>query len=142
MCATKNEGGLTIWRNAELTASSGTSKRHRCQDRVQYAGSQQCRIHPRHLHPRHKQGAGTGGSKYGEFSEAGTLTPDAAKASPVQGEVAFTRYEQKTEGLSIPQSFCSAKIQPPLHKGAFDYYPVLLEIFPFGSNLGQTDCSG
>ena len=75
MCATKNEGGLIIWQKDEQTAkaASESEKRNRCKDRIQHAGTQQCRIHPCHLHPRHKQGAGTGSSKDGQSAEAVTL---------------------------------------------------------------------
>ncbi len=50
--------------------------RDRCQDRIQYAGPQQRRIHPCHLHPRHEQGAGTGGGKNGKSAETGALSSE------------------------------------------------------------------
>ena len=50
-------------------------ERNRCKDCIQYAGTQQRRIHPRHLHPCHEQGAGAGSGKDGKPAEAGALTP-------------------------------------------------------------------
>ena len=54
-----------------------SAKRNRCQDRIQYAGAQQCRIHSCHLHLCHEQGTGAGGSEDGEPAETGTMSPKA-----------------------------------------------------------------
>jgi len=62
-----------------ILRNPGLAERNRCQDRIQYAGTQQRRIHPCHLHPRHEQGAGTGSGKDGKPAEAGTLSPKAEK---------------------------------------------------------------
>ncbi len=55
------------------------AKRNRCQNRIQHAGTQQCRIHPCHLHPRHEQGTGAGGGKNGKPAEAGIMNSQKSK---------------------------------------------------------------
>ena len=75
-------GAFPVCRNYTVRAhlrNPGLAERHRCKNRVQYAGAQQCRIYPRHLHPRHEQGAGTGGGKDGKSAEAGALTHQKQK---------------------------------------------------------------
>ena len=70
-------GAFPVCRNYTVRAylrDPCLAERNRCKDRIQYAGTQQRRVHPRHLHPRHKQGTGTGGSKDGELAETGALT--------------------------------------------------------------------
>ena len=47
---------------------------HRCENRVQYVGTCQRRLYAGNLHPRHKQGAGTGCGEDGKFDEAGAVT--------------------------------------------------------------------
>ena len=71
---------------------SGSNKeyRKRCNDRIQYAGSQQRRIHPGYLHPRNEQGAGTGSSQDGQSAEAGTLTQKCRNR--VDSKKLFTRH--------------------------------------------------
>jgi len=70
-------GAFPVCRNYTVRAhlrNPRLAERNRCKDRIQYAGTQQCRIHPCHLHPCHQQGAGTGSGKNGKPAEAGTLT--------------------------------------------------------------------
>ena len=64
-------------RSAAHLRNPRPAKRHRCKNRVQHAGPQQRRIHPRHLYPCHQQGTGTGGGENGRSAETGTL-----KAAP------------------------------------------------------------
>ena len=71
---------------------SGSNKeyRKRCKDRIQYAGTQQRWVHPRHLHPCHKQGAGTGSGEDGKSVKTGTLTQKCRNR--VDSKKLFTRH--------------------------------------------------
>ncbi len=61
-------------RSAAHLRNPGLAERNRCKNRVQYAGSQQRRFHPRHLHPCYKQGTGAGSGEDRKLAEAGALT--------------------------------------------------------------------
>ena len=67
-----------------ILRNPGLAERNRCQDRIQYAGTQQRRIHPCRLHPCHQQSAGTGSDKDGKPAEAGSLIRKNRHSEPVR----------------------------------------------------------
>ena len=89
------------------------AKRHRCKNRVQYAGSQQRRVHLGNLYPCHKQGAGTGSGKDGKLTATGDLTTQKHKTEGEPSQSALLTAPPKGEPRETLR-FCAFLLPLPM----------------------------